>query len=80
MSQFLLTQDLRHLPPWLILVVRQFDPNMKSSPTCATGSRCAIAHLPRPADDRRRKVGGRLAAAKVAVLASLRAATIAYSA
>jgi hypothetical protein len=37
---------------------------------CATGSRCANAHLPRPAGDRKREARDSLATAKVAVLAS----------
>ena len=60
---------------------------MKSTPTYATGSRCAIAQLLRPAGESERKELGLLASAKVAVLAPaeltpgspLRAATIAYS-
>ncbi len=60
---------------------------MKSTPTYTTGSRCAIAQLPRPAGDQKRKEPGLLAGAKVAVLAPaeltpgspLRAATIAFS-
>ncbi len=87
MSRSLLAQGSRHLPPWLIFDVRQIDPFMKSTPTYTTGRRCAIAQLLRPADDQKRKARGRLASAKVAVLAPaeltpgtlLRSATIAYS-
>jgi hypothetical protein len=52
---------------------------MKSTPTYTKGRRRAEAHLLRPADDKSRKLGGLLAVAKVTMLASLRAATIAYS-
>jgi hypothetical protein len=63
---------------------------MKSMPMCATGSRCANAHLLRPASDQDRKVGQLLATAKVALRSygqaqnaparfTLRNATIAYS-
>ena len=47
--------------------VRQFDPNMKSMPTCATGSRCANAHLLRPADDQNARRSGLFITATVAL-------------
>ena len=53
---------------------------MKSTPTYTTGRRCAEAHLLRPADDKKQKPSRLSAVAKVAVLAPLRAATIAHSA
>jgi hypothetical protein len=61
---------LRQATVSLILSVRQFDPEMKGMPMCATGRRCASAHLLRPAGDRKRKVGGLLATAKVTRLAT----------
>ncbi len=71
MSQFVLTHDLRHLPPCLIFDVRHSNHNMKQAmPMCATGSRGASASLLRPADDQKREGRGLLTGAKVERLAS----------
>ena len=71
MSRSLLAQGSRHLPPWLIFDVRHSNHNMRQvTSMCATGSRCASAHLLRPAGDKKRKDRGLLTGAKVERLAS----------
>jgi hypothetical protein len=71
LSQFVLTHALRQVSVSLIFDVRHSNHNMKQvTRMCATGSRCASAHLLRPAGDQKREVPGLLAGAKVERLAS----------